>query len=203
MANALTATEERALILLGQGNISLESVAAACGVSVSRISQLMSEEEFSSKVTELRFNSLQKYNEQDSSYDDIEKQATEQLKKTLPLIMRPMELVKVIQVINGAKRRGTSAPEAILEKQQVVNISLPSVVINNYTNLQPVTNVHNQVVRVGDQDLTTLQSSSLLSAHKKEKEAREQLALEDSNGQTGQTGQTVQRAKPDRSYENV
>lgn len=198
MANALTSTEERALTLLGQGNISLESVAAACGVSVSRISQLMSDEEFSAKVAELRFNSLQKYNEQDASYDDIEKQATEQLKRSLPLVMRPMELVKVIQVINAAKRRGTSAPEAILEKQQVVNISLPSVIINNYTNLQPVTNVHNQVVRVGDQDLTTLQSSTLLSEHKRE--AAEKLALKDSSNEATKQ---LARAKPDRSYENV
>ena len=160
-----TSTEERALKLLGQG-ISPEATAAACGVSVSRISQLLSDEDFASKVAALRYEALQKHNAQDSEYDEIESALTQKFKESIPLMMRPMEILKGLQVINAQKRRGTSAPEAILEKQQVVNITLPSVIVNNFTNLEVKTNIHNQVVQVGNRDLTTMQSGTLLQSHK-------------------------------------
>lgn len=160
-----TSTEERALKLLGQG-ISPEATAAACGVSVSRISQLLSDDAFSGQVAALRYEALQKHNAQDNEYDALEDALTRKFKDSIPLMLRPMEILKGLQVINAMKRRGTSAPEAILEKQQVVNISLPQVVINNFTNLSVETNIHNQVVKVGTRDLTTMQSGTLLNAHK-------------------------------------
>src|SRR4051812_22331572 len=99
-------TEERALKLLGSG-IGPEVVASACGVSASRISQLLAEPEFLGKVAELRFNNLQKHNETDATYDDIETKLLGHLKQVLPLIaMKPNELLRAISVINAAKRRG-------------------------------------------------------------------------------------------------
>lgn len=160
-----SSTEERALVLLGQG-ISPEATAAACGVSVSRISQLLSEDSFAEAVAALRYAALQKHNAQDSQYDEIENELTAKFKQSIPLMMRPMEILKGLQVINAQKRRGSSAPEAILEKQQVVNITLPSVIINNFTNAALTTNIHNQVIKVGDTDLTTMQSGTLLNSHK-------------------------------------
>jgi len=160
-----SSTEERALTLLGQG-ISPEATAAACGVSVSRISQLLSEDDFASAVATLRFQALQKHNAQDSEYDEIEQQLTTKFKESIPLMMRPMEILKGLQVINAQKRRGSSAPESILEKQQVVSITLPSVIINNFTSTHIETNIHNQVTRVGVTDLTTMQSGTLLNSHK-------------------------------------
>lgn len=162
-----SATEERALTLLGQGYDS-KIVASACGVSESRISQLLSDDVFKARVTELRFASIQKHNEQDSEYDVIEKQLTDKFKAAIPLMMRPMEILKGLQVINAQKRRGSSAPEAILQTQQVVNITLPSVILNNFTNAVLQTNIHNQVVKVGDTDLVTMQSKTLLNTHKAE-----------------------------------
>lgn len=156
-----SSTLERALTLLGAG-VSVESTASACGVSASRISQLLSVDSFKAAVSELRYNELQKHNKQDSEYDSIETVLTEKFKQAIPLMMRPMEILKGLQVINAQKRRGTTQAGASSEdKQTIVSIALPSVIVNNFTEV--TTNIHNQVVKIGEKDLTTMQSNTLLN----------------------------------------
>jgi hypothetical protein len=160
---APTSTEDRALSLLGQG-LGPETVAAAIGVSASRISQLLSTPEFAAQVAELRYKALSKHNARDNAYDVMEDALLEKLTDLLPFMVRPMEVLKAIQVINAAKRRGSSAPEHITNQQTVVTLVMPTQVVHRYT-----VNTQNQVVAAGHQDLTTAQSSSipaLLAAHK-------------------------------------
>ncbi len=159
MTGAVTTTESRALSLLGSG-IAPEVVASALGVSVSRISQLLSDETFSASVAELRFKSLAHHNERDAGYDAMEDQLLERMRDCLPLMMRPMEILKAIQVINAAKRRGQSVPEAITAKQTVLNITLPKKIIQNFINV----NINNQVVSANDQNLVTIQPKTLLDS---------------------------------------
>jgi len=99
MSTTTTATEARALSLLGQG-LGPEVVAAAIGVSTSRISQLLSDPEFSAKVAEARYNNLAKHNSRDAAYDAMEDSLIEKLRDLMPYMMRPMEVLKAIQVIN-------------------------------------------------------------------------------------------------------
>jgi hypothetical protein len=155
MSNASSSTETRALTLLGQG-LGPEVVAAAVGVSVSRISQLLSDPAFASQVSELRFENLAKHNSRDSAYDTMEDTLIGKLEEALPFMMRPMEILKSIQVINAAKRRGSSAPEAITAQQTVVQLTMPTQIIQNFT-----TNINNQVIKAGTQDLVTVQSSGM------------------------------------------
>lgn len=150
-----TSTEERALTLLGQG-LGPEVVASAVGVTVSRISQLLSSPEFSAQVAELRYKNLSKHNERDNAYDRMEDNLLQKLQDLLPFMVRPMEVLKAIQIINAAKRRGSSAPESITNQQTVVQLVMPTQIINRYT-----VNTHNQVIQAGQQDLVTVQSSSL------------------------------------------
>jgi hypothetical protein len=157
MSQPPSSTESRALSLLGQG-LSPEVVAAAVGVTASRISQLISDPEFASKVADLRFKNLSKHNERDNAYDSLEDQLLEKLKDCLPFMMRPMEILKSIQVINAAKRRGSSAPEAITNQQTVVQLVMPTQILQHFT-----TNINNQVVRAGEQDLITVQSGNMRS----------------------------------------
>lgn len=156
MTRAATTTEERALALLGAG-VPPEQVAPAVGVTVSRISQLLSDPEFTAKVANLRFEALSKHNERDSKYDSIEDRLVDKLSDLLPLMMRPMEVLKAIQVINTAKRRGQSAPDHITNQQVVVSITMPTTIINKF-----VVNGNNQVIQAGNQELLTIQSGSLL-----------------------------------------
>lgn len=151
-----SSTEERAIELLGSG-LPVNIVANALGVTDSRISQLLSDEEFSKKVAEKRFLALQKHNTRDLSYDEIEDQLLSKLQDLIPLMLKPMEIIRAIATINGAKRRGASNPESTINQQNIVNLVLPTTIINKF-----VTNVNNQVVRVGEQDLVTVQPQSLM-----------------------------------------
>ncbi len=168
--NNLTTAEARALELLGQG-ISPEQTSAAVGLTASRISQLLSQEEFAARVAELRFDSLAKHNARDMSYDELEDKLIDKMKDCLPLMVRPGEILKAIQVINAAKRRGASAPSSLTEQQTIINLVMPTQIINKFT-----LNNHNQVVQVTadskTQPMLTIQSGTLLKQIKSdEKEA--------------------------------
>lgn len=174
-----TSTESRALTLLGQG-IPASVVAATCGVSESRISQLISDPVFAAQVAELRFSSLQKHNERDSKYDTMEDALIDKLKDLMPLMMRPMEVLKAIQVINAAKRRGASAPDSITQQQTFINLNIPTTLIQKFQ-----INSNNHVIQAGEQTLLTLQSGSLLQKIKEQQNdstraTDKQLLLEDS-----------------------
>ena len=174
---ALSVTESRALSLLGAG-IAPHTVASSLGISNSRISQLMSDESFAEKVVELRYQNLAKHNARDGEYDDIENKLIEQLKEAMPLMHRPMEILKAIQVINAAKRRGSSTPEALIEKQSVIQLVVPVQIINKFQ-----TNLQGQVVTVGEQNLLTIQSGALDGLVKESKNVNEHaLTSEESRG---------------------
>jgi hypothetical protein len=155
MTTTTTTTESRALSLLSQG-LGPEVVAAAVGVSTSRISQLLSTPEFAAQVAEGRYENLAKHNTRDLAYDQMEDSLLEKLKDCLPFMMRPMEILKAIQVINAAKRRGSSAPESITSQQTVVQLIMPTQILQSFT-----TNINNQVIKAGQQDLVTVQSASM------------------------------------------
>lgn len=166
-----TTTEDRALSLLGSG-YPTEVVANACGVSASRISQLLSDETFANKVAELKFTNLQKHNELDSTYDKMESQLMNKLNGAIPLMIRPMEILKAVSVINAAKRRGSSAPEQSVAQSTIVNLVLPVAITQQFT-----TNINNQVIKAGDQTLLTIQSNTLRDAAKKRAEEKDENEL--------------------------
>lgn len=153
-------TSDRALVLLGQG-VPPSIVAASIGVSESRISQLVSEPEFAAAVAELRYEAIQKHSTRDAKYDSIEDTLIDKLKDLIPLMMRPREVINAIQVINAAKRRGSSTPEAIIAQQTVINLTLPVQIVEHFR-----TNAQNHVIQAGAQELLTLQSSTLLTKTK-------------------------------------
>lgn len=172
-----TSTEDRALALLGSG-IAPETVAASLGVSASRISQLLSDENFAARVAELRYESLAKHNQRDTSYDSLEDELIEKMRDCIPLMHRPMEILKAIAVINAAKRRGQSTPESIIEKQSIINLTIPVQIINKFQ-----TNMQGQVTEITTSDsktqnLLTIQSGSLDSLIK---EKRNGLTLPSAN----------------------
>lgn len=156
----ISLTEDRAAALLGSG-IKPEIVASSLGVSHARISQLMSDEAFASRVAELRYQNLAKHNERDDKADSLESRILERLEEEMPIVHRPMELLKMYQVLNAAKRRGASTPEAIVEKQSIVQLVVPIQIINKFQS-----NAQGQVTVVGDTDLLTIQSGALESLSK-------------------------------------
>lgn len=152
-----TSVEERALALLGSG-VTAEAAANALGVTASYISQLLSDEEFSGKVTTIRYENLQKHNSRDNKYDAIEDKLLHKLEASIPMMYKPEQLLKAVATINGAKRRGQSAPQQITNQQNIINLTLPTAVVQKFT-----TNINNQVIKAGSEDLLTLPSSELLA----------------------------------------
>lgn len=155
MTQALTSSESRALKLLGDG-INPAQVAAAVGLSDSRISQLLSDPEFATQVTELRYQSLVAHNQRDLKYDTIEDLLLEKLKDLLPMMFKPMDIIRAITAINSAKRRGASAPDSLTQKAEVINLVMPTQIINHFS-----LNPQGQVIRAGEQELVTIPSASL------------------------------------------
>ena len=169
MSQAITSSESRALELLGQG-IGPEQTASAVGLSVSRISQLLSDPSFAEQVAERRFKILSKHNERDNRYDELEDKLLEKMKNCLPFMLKPMEILAAIKTINAARRRGASAPDSILQQQTVVQLTVPVQVINKFK-----LDSNRQVLEAGQQTLITAQSSHLQDMLKARKEAQNVL----------------------------
>lgn len=155
--SASTSIEDRALSLLGTG-VPVESVGSALGVTAARISQLLADETFAEQVIALRYENLQKYNKRDNTYDTLEDKLLEKMEKALPLMFKPEQILRAIATINGAKRRGQSAPEQVTDQQTIVTLVLPAQITQKFT-----TNINNQVVNAGGQSLQTMQSGNLLA----------------------------------------
>lgn len=162
----LTALESRALELLGNG-VSPEQTAAALGVSASRISQMLSEEHFAQAVTQRRYEALCKHNERDSNYDALEDKLLKKMTDLLPMMVRPMEILKALQVVNQAKRRGSNNIDGSAEQKPIVELTIPVTILQQFT-----TNQLGQVVQAGSQSLETIQAGALLERRKEQQNVR-------------------------------
>ncbi len=165
-----TAQIERALSLLGSG-VSAEATAAALGVSPSYVSQLLADEDFSEEVVKLRYSRLQAHNIRDGAYDGIEDELLHKLRKSLPLMIRPDQILKAIQVVNGAKRRGQSAPERVDAGATIVQITLPTQIVQNFTS-----DGNNKIISAGEQSFQTMNSNTLLQRFKNQQKETTQPA---------------------------
>jgi ABC-type histidine transport system ATPase subunit len=174
VAPALNATESKVLTLLGQG-FAPEMVATAVGVTPARISQLLSQDEFAQQVAELRYKQLAAHTERDSKYDTLEDQILERLRTSLSMVFDPMKLAKLLSVVNSAKRRGAAAPEHLTTQQTVVQLNIPTAILQQFT-----TNINNQVVKAGQQDLITVQSANMTALLTK---MQPQLLIQPSTGE--------------------
>lgn len=152
--------KDRILSLLGNG-FSPAITASAVGCSESYVSQLLSDEQFSAAVSELRFNNLQAANARDTKIDAIEDELLKKLKEAIPLMMRPMEITKAAAVVNAMKRRGSSAPEQVHIHNQVIALQLPS-----FAKTQFQFSSTRELVEVAGRALITMPSAQLLQEAK-------------------------------------
>jgi hypothetical protein len=150
-----TGMQGKILEMLGNG-LSPEVASSALGVSPGYISQLVSTEEFARQVAERRFTNLQASTARDRRYDSLEDKLADKLEDLLPMMFKPMEIIRALATINSLKRRGASAPENTVINQTIVQLTLPTALTSRF-----VTDSANQVVAAGDQDLITIKSTQL------------------------------------------
>lgn len=91
----------------------------------------------------------------DASYDSLESKLLKQLDRTAPLLLRPMEIAKVLSVVNAAKRRGGPLKDKAVAPT-ILQLNLPVAIQNRF-----VLNSANQVVSAGQQDLVTIPSAAV------------------------------------------
>lgn len=151
----VSSIEERALALLGSG-VRQEEVAAALGVTSGRISQLLSDSVFAEEVAKLRYDAVKSHSVRDAKYDTIEDRLLDKLEKSIPLLIKPVDILKAISTINGAKRRGLDSTAAAPAVSNIVNLILPNQIVEKFS-----VNIDNQVIKAGDQELQTLSSHKL------------------------------------------
>ena len=179
-----TSTRERALALLGDG-IPPSMVASALGVTDSAISQLLSDSSFAEQVVQLKYFNLLKHSERDKKADDIEDRLLDKLKDTCEFLMDPLKIAVIYSKINAAKRRGTSAPDSLIQQNNIVQLVMPSVVVNQYSAEKIQVNINNQVVKAGNQELVTVQSGRMDTLAQSR---RDRLKLGAPNEQTSNSG---------------
>jgi predicted transcriptional regulator len=156
---ALSSTESRALELLAAG-IEQVQVASALGITESGLSQIVSDPDFSTALTEARYKQLAKHNETDNLYDKIERKLAERLQETSAMLFKPTEIARTLSLVNGLKRRGASNPDSLIRAKPTVKLNIPIAVLNHFQ-----MNAAGQVVTaaIGEQrqDLVTMQSGKL------------------------------------------
>lgn len=154
--SATQSLEEKLLSFLGRGNCSNEDAAAACGISVSRVSQIITEPEFAARLAEEKFKHASAYQERDLSWDSLEDKLLEKAHQMLPMITKPSEVIAMARMANTATRRATSGVNNTSAPKTVVNLFLPNAAMARF-----VTNGMNQVVQAGSQSLITVQAERL------------------------------------------
>lgn len=152
-----SAIKERALNYLMAG-ATQEQTAKALGVEPSTISYLISSDSvFADAIATADLGRRQKHNKHDDLAADVEFQLLERLRDSCEGMYKPLEIARAYQIVNSGKRRGTSAPSGVTNNnQQVINISLPQAALKRIK-----MTAQSQIVQAGDQDLVTLQSSSV------------------------------------------
>lgn len=142
----LNTNQAQALKFLGQG-ISAVMVASTLGVSEGLVSQFLAEPRFAEEVTRLKLEALQKQTSVDNKYLEYEDRLLDKFGKVIPLMTKPMEILKGLQVLNATKRRGMADAPVGMGTSQIVQINIPVHVSQKF-----ITNTHNQIVEIHDED---------------------------------------------------
>lgn len=150
-------TETRAMEMLASG-LSMEVVASALGVSISRISQIAAQEDFATELATRRYENLTTQNIRDNKADSIEDKLLAKMDMAVDLLYKPLELAAVYKVVNNARRRGAVAPTTHQNVSVVVNLQLPTQIIQRFK-----VTADNQIIEAGGQNLITMQSATLAS----------------------------------------
>lgn len=129
-------------------------IAQGLGVTPSAVHQTIQEKGLKDIAAEnSQFKSI------DDRYNRLEELALRKMEKSLELaVLNPMQLTRVVNTLNGAKRRSLSEGQTIINQNntQLVNLKLPE----RYAP-KVVKNENNEVIEVNDRVYSTMHSTEL------------------------------------------
>jgi hypothetical protein len=160
IATAIPGSKKDQIKQLLKANCTPSQVARAVGCDVSFISQLLMDEEFAGEVTVHRIKILAEQNAVDSTYDRLEKKLVEGLEMKLDqgvAFLKMDVILRAIQTVNNAKRRGAANGETLAPPSNIVQLIMPTVIVKQFQ-----TNLDNEVIRVGETDLISMSSKGIM-----------------------------------------
>ncbi len=149
--------KDKILALLGNG-IPASVVATSCGVSPSYVSQLQDDPHFAEQVATLRITHLTDNTARDTRMDKLEDALITKLEELIPYTTKAMEVTRIFQTLNAAKRRGAAnAGQEMPATQQIITLNMPTQTINNFKLTE-----RREVIEVDGRTLVSMQGSALL-----------------------------------------
>lgn len=144
-------------------------IAEACGVTPAAISQhLAAHPEITKIVSERISKQAQRAISIDEKLNSIEEKALQMLERQMALIADPLKLLRIAQVANAAKRRGSVVPQDA-PVGSPVTLVLPQHVTANFT-----FNGNNEAIAIGDRPLVTLPATQMPKLVAQAKEAKDE-----------------------------
>lgn len=133
-------------------------IARAVGCEPSYISQLMEDEGFREAVQAARIVNLTDATERDKRLSRLEDSAIERLEATIPMVMKPMDAAKILQIVNNTKRRGAELSGGnATSGAPVVQLMLPEAARVQFT-----FNSSNQIIDVEGRSMAPLPTTRLV-----------------------------------------
>lgn len=149
-------THAAALTKLLTSGVTRSEAALALGITPSAVTQLAETPQVASALEEAQARIDQRATLIDEKYDTLEEKLLNQLDRTLPLLLRPLEISKVLQAVNGAKRRGSGHRAQDSGPTRILSLNIPVALQAKF-----VMNSSNQVVEAGTQTLVTMPSANI------------------------------------------
>ena len=133
-------------------------IARAVGCEPGYITQLMDDEGFRDEVQTARVMNLTDATARDKRLTTLEDAAIGRLEATLPMVMKPMEAAKILQIVNNTKRRGAELSGGnSTGGAPIVNLMLPEAARVSFT-----FNASNQIVDVEGRSMAPLPTNRLV-----------------------------------------
>lgn len=147
-------------------------IAELCTVSAGYVSQIASQELTVKLVAELGATQAQTQiaQELDSKYDEVEINLLRKLEKAITFLSKPMEISRVLQQVNNAKRRRGPMANPTPGDHTIVQLVVP-IAIQNKIVLSP----SNEVMEVGGRRMSTMPAANL-AALMENRDAQARLA---------------------------
>lgn len=136
-------------------------VAQSLGCDPSYISQLASQPEFLEKILESRNQQIQKELNVKEKYEKLENSILTKLTNLLPQLNKPMELSRVLQVVQAKKFQATDIPTQEPQRATVVNLTLNKKVSQKF-----ILNGNKDIIGIGDKSFAPMATANLLEVAK-------------------------------------